>query len=173
MSGTRHFYGKYQGTVTDNADPQRRGRVRVEVRAVQGRNETTWAEACLPLSGAALSSMGVFCVPPKGAPVWVEFEAGDPERPIWSGCRFSDQAEVPKAALAPGAAPDSRLVLQTGGQSSIVLSDVASEGIRLRSSSGAQITIDATGITISTSGGAKIELKGNQVNINGQALEII
>lgn len=172
MSSTRRFYGKYQGTVTDNADPQRRGRVRVTVRAVQGRNETTWAEACLPLSGTVTSSMGVFCVPPKGAPVWVEFEAGDPEYPIWSGCRFSAQSEVPKPALLPGA-PDSRLVLQTPGQSSIVISDVVSEGISLRSSSGAQITINAAGITISTKGGATIELKGNQVNINGQALEII
>jgi len=172
MSLGPRFYGKYKGTVRDNADPERRGRLRVEVPAVQGRNETTWAEACLPLSGTALSSMGVFCVPPKDAPVWVEFEAGDPEKPIWSGCRFSAQAEVPRPALVPGAAPDARLVLQTRGQNAVVISDVATEGISLRAASGAEITIDSTGITISTGRGATIVLKGNQVNINGQALEV-
>jgi len=38
--------------------------------------------------------VGLFFLPPKGANVWVEFEGGDPDYPIWSGCFWSD-GEVP------------------------------------------------------------------------------
>ena len=166
-----NFFGKYRGTVVDNVDPEQRGRLRVQVPAVQGINATSWADACLPLSGTAALGMGVFWVPPIGAAVWVEFEGGDPNLPIWSGCRFSHPSEVPSAARGGGPA-DARLVLQSRAQNSIVISDVAGEGISLRAASGARITLNENGITISTPGGARIELVGNTVRVNGDALEV-
>src|SRR5690242_16334218 len=81
------FYGKYRGVVTDNADPLMLGRVRAKVQDVLGDNESGWA---LPSSPYAGDGVGLFLIPPKDALVWVEFEHGDPDYPIWSGCFWSE-----------------------------------------------------------------------------------
>src|SRR6185436_1862957 len=110
------------------------------------------------------TGMGMFWVPPTGAGVWVEFEGGDPNYPIWSGCMFDSRLDVPLSAQKPGA-PEARLVLQTPGRNSLVLSDVPSEGITLRAASGAEINISASGISITPGpAGAKIELVRRKVN---------
>ena len=49
---------------------------------------------CAPFAG---SGVGFFALPPVGANVWVEFEGGDPDYPIWSGC-FWGAGEVPAHA---------------------------------------------------------------------------
>jgi len=80
------FFGKYRGTVVNNEDPTSRGRIKVRVPAVMGTAEI-WALPCLPLAGPG---MGVYLIPEVGAGVWVEFEAGDPSYPIWSGGYWGD-----------------------------------------------------------------------------------
>ena len=77
------FFGKYRGTVVNNLDPMQRGRVQVSVPAVLGSGRLSWAEPCVPYAG---DQVGLFAVPPVGANVWVEFEAGDPDHPILAGC---------------------------------------------------------------------------------------
>lgn len=69
------LFGIYRATVTDNADPQGRRRLQISVAAL-GILET-WADVCL--SGRASSQ------PPRYSTVWVMFEAGDPQRPVWLG----------------------------------------------------------------------------------------
>jgi hypothetical protein len=69
-------YGKYRGVVIGNRDPERRLRLQVQVPDVL-EDAVAWAIPCVPF--------GFEAVPPVGAGVWVEFEAGDVERPIWSG----------------------------------------------------------------------------------------
>ena len=44
------YFGKYRGTVTDNADPTSRGRLKVNVPAVLGDLEV-WAMPCVPYAG--------------------------------------------------------------------------------------------------------------------------
>jgi|GEM_PF-251185 len=84
----RHrFFGKYRGCVKEIADPDHLGRIRALVPEVLGDQLTRWAFPCLPFSG---NGMGQFTIPPKEAGVWIEFEAGDLSRPIWSGCWWSD-----------------------------------------------------------------------------------
>jgi hypothetical protein len=79
---SRH-YGKYRGVVTDNADPSSIGRIKAQVPDVFGPSVVTpWATPCAPYTGAGV---GLHAIPPVGAGVWIEFEAGDPSRPIWSG----------------------------------------------------------------------------------------
>ena len=84
------FFGKYRGLVVDNTDPTYRGRLQVKVPAVMGE-ETLWAEPCAPYAG---DGVGFFALPPANAGVWVEFEAGDPARPLWTGFWWGD-GEMP------------------------------------------------------------------------------
>ena len=75
------FYGKYRGTVVNNIDPLQIGRIQVsvpDVSVIPG----IWAMPCMPIAG---KQEGVFMVPQIGAGVWVEFEQGDPDYPIWVG----------------------------------------------------------------------------------------
>jgi len=81
-SGVRH-YGKYRGRVTRNDDPRDLGRLRAIVPGLLGSVESGWAMPSVPFAGA---DAGMFMVPPAGARVWIEFEAGDVSKPIWSGC---------------------------------------------------------------------------------------
>jgi hypothetical protein len=76
--------GIYRATVADSNDPQGRGRLKVQVPAVFGEHETAWALPCVPHPSYR-------DLPEPGAAVWVEFEGGDPSRPVWVGCLRDDQ----------------------------------------------------------------------------------
>ena len=117
---------------------------------------------------------GRVLVPPVGAGVWIEFEQGDPDYPIWVGCWWKSSTEVPALALAGNPSSPS-IVFQTQLQNSLVLSDVAGAagGIMLKSSTGAMILVNDTGITISNGKGAVITLIGNAVDINAGALTVL
>ena len=80
------YYGKYRATVTANLDPLQMGRVLVSVPAVPGA-ELSWAMPCVPF--AALEA-GASSLPMVGAPIWIEFEGGDPDYPIWSGTFWAE-----------------------------------------------------------------------------------
>lgn len=85
------FYGKYRGKVSNNVDPLQLGRLQVSCAAVLGDGRLSWALPAAPVAGPGT---GLFVLPPKGANIWVEFEGGDPDFPIWSGC-FWDPGQVP------------------------------------------------------------------------------
>lgn len=76
------YFGIYRGTVADNADPAQRGRIKAVVPEVSGNSPLGWALPCVPL---AAKPAGLFVLPAVGADVWLQFEAGDPERPVWVG----------------------------------------------------------------------------------------
>ena len=117
--------------------------------------------------------MGIFTVPPVGAGVWVEFEQGDSDFPIWSGCFWGTAAEVPaRSKTVPPGTPG--ITLQTPGQNSVVISDVpgTAGGIQLATKDGAMISISDAGITITNGKGAVISLTGKTVDVNTGALTI-
>lgn len=166
------FYGKYRGIVVQNIDPEFRGRIQVQVPGIVAL-PSTWAEPCLPLAGI---QMGIFIVPPVGAGVWVEFEQGNPDYPIWTGCFWGSQSSVPSLALA-GIPADPNIVIQSQLQHSLVISDMpptpATGGIILKSATGAMIVVNDTGIYISNGKGASITMVGPTVTINNGALVVI
>jgi len=170
MSSNQKYYGKYRGMVINNIDPLQTGRLQVQVPDVSGLIPSTWAMPCFPFTG---NQMGMWALPQIGTGVWVEFEQGDPDYPIWSGCWFGSAAEVPALAqAAPPAVPN--VVLQTQAQNTIMISDVPGPtgGILLKTTTGALISVNDTGITISNGKGATITLTGPTVNINMGALVI-
>jgi hypothetical protein len=183
--GMKRYYGKYRGTVINNIDPEQRGRIMAIVPDVLGITPSSWAMPCVPIAG---KQEGVFVVPQIGAGVWIEFEQGDPDYPIWVGGFWGAFAEVPTAALAPPPIlPGQNIVIQTTLQHSLVISDATpipvpapipapappgTGGIVLRSPSGAMIVVNDAGIFIHNGKGASIEMLGPSVMINKVALMV-
>jgi hypothetical protein len=158
----RKFYGKYRGTVLQNVDPEFRGRIMCMVPDVLGVLPSNWCEACPPLAGPTGPPMGVYMVPPLGAGVWVEFEQGDPGKPIWSGCRFGTG--------------DTNICIQSLLQHTLMISDMPPSpitgGIILKSTTGAMIVVNDSGIYISNGKGAMITMIGPSIDFNVGALTI-
>ena len=170
----RKFYGKYRGTVLLNVDPEFRGRITCMVPDVLGVMPSNWCEACPPLAGPTGPPMGVYMVPPIGAGVWVEFEQGDPGKPIWSGCRFG-VGDTPPLALV-GNPADPNICIQSLLQNMLMISDMppspVTGGIILRSTTGAMIVVNDSGIYISNGKGAMITMVGPTIDFNVGALTI-
>ncbi|MEA2820333.1 MAG: hypothetical protein QOJ86_2337 [Bradyrhizobium sp.] len=171
MSSGRKYYGKYRATVINNIDPMQIGRIQVIVPDVSNIIPTSWAMPCVPVAGI---QMGVYTVPPIGSGVWVEFEQGDPDYPIWVGCFWGTAAEVP--ALARMVPPVlAGITLQTTLQNGLTVNDVPGPtgGIMLKSATGATIIVNDTGIYIQNGKGASIVMVGPAVTINNGALAIV
>ena len=161
------FFGKYRGTVSNNIDPDNLGRMQVSVPAVLGDGTLAWAMPSVPYAGMQNC---FYAIPPVNANVWVEFEGGNPDFPIWSGC-FWGTGEVPSTATST-LPTIPHFVLQTTGSTTFVLSDSPTDGITLKLISGASITVNQIGIKIDNGKGASIELVGPSVKINGTAFVV-
>jgi len=94
-----NYFGFYRGIVKDNRDVSGsypyRGRLRIDVPQVFGSlldDQLPWAEPCIPILGGGRKegkySHGFIAIPPVGSSVWVGFEQGDPQCPIWFGSWF-------------------------------------------------------------------------------------
>jgi hypothetical protein len=158
------YFGKYRGQVIFNLDPMLLGRLQVSCPAVLGEGRMSWAMPCSPYGG---NGVGFFMVPPVGANVWVEFEGGDIDYPIWSGC-FWGVGEVP----ADPALPQMKIIKTD--TATITLNDIPGiGGITIETTIGMKIAITATGIEINDGMGGSIKMTGPQISINDGALEVI
>lgn len=164
------FYGKYRGTVLNNIDPMGLGRIQCFVADVSAVLPSSWCMPCVPIAGI---QSGVHVVPAVGSGVWIEFEQGDPDYPIWVGGFFGSRADVPAVAQA-GVPGSPSIVLQTQLQNSVTISDQPGPagGIILMSRTGAFISVNDTGIVLQTPQGASIALLQNQVVVNLGALVV-
>jgi hypothetical protein len=114
------FYGKYRGIVSDNQDPLKIGRLQALVPEVLQDVTSGWALPCAPYAG---TTSGFYAVPPIGAGVWIEFEAGDTSRPIWSGAWWAT-GEVPMDEKSTPSQP-TRKILRTEFGLMVSLDDAA------------------------------------------------
>lgn len=154
------YFGKYRGRVTDNADSTNRGRVKVSVPAVLGEL-AVWAMPCLPYAG---NGVGVYTIPEPGAGVWVEFEAGDPSFPIWTGGFWADN-ELPKNEQGASAVPSLRIIRSEKGL--MVSMDDEGQVITISDEDGSNI------VTIDVEMG-KIKIKGNfKVVVEAPLIELV
>lgn len=160
----RRFYGKYRGTVTDNDDPLHRGRVKANVPAVLGDVESGWCTACVPYAG---SDKGLFALPEVGDGVWVEFEAGDPSHPIWTGSWWGDE-EIPNDPSGSQGTFQTKILKSASGLI-VDLDDSAGE-IKISDSSGSNlldIQVNAGQITIQAN--TSVTLEAPQINLGQSA----
>jgi uncharacterized protein involved in type VI secretion and phage assembly len=170
MDETKYF-GKYRGMVLNNVDPMQMGRLMIQVPDVGGLIPQTWAMPCVPIAGI---QNGMFALPIIGSGVWVEFEQGDPDYPIWTGCFWGSAAEIPALALTvPPVVPG--ITFQTPMQNGITINDVPGPtgGLMLKSATGATIIVNDTGIYIQNGKGASIIMTGPTVTINNGALVVM
>jgi uncharacterized protein involved in type VI secretion and phage assembly len=156
------YFGKYRGKVESNLDPMQLGRVMVSVPAVTGSGTLNWAMPSVPYAG---SGVGFWAIPPNGANVWVEYEGGDADYPIWSGC-FWGLGEVPALPAVP------QVVVLKTSTCTLTLSDLPGVGgVTIETAAGMKITMGTTGLEI-TNGAAKVQLQALKITLNGGALEV-
>jgi uncharacterized protein involved in type VI secretion and phage assembly len=155
----RHF-GKYRGLVRDVDDPENLGRIVAQVPEVYGDMISPWALPAVPFAGDA---HGLVVLPEVDDGVWIEFEAGDISRPVWSGCWWAS-GQLP----APGARAVRTLV--TSGGHKVVLDDEAKK-LQLLHSGGAELTMTDNDITLKM-GSTQIVLSASGVSVNDGALEV-
>ena len=147
--------GKYRGIVFNNLDPERRGRLQATVPEVLGEIPTGWATPCAPYAGPG---GGFFSVPPLGAGVWIEFEAGDVSRPIWTGCYWG-VGEPPMAPPASAPGQITTKIWRSDFGLSVVLDD-ALQTITLSDALGTnQVILDVKTGTVTVKGLARIVLE--------------
>ena len=171
MSDTGKYYGKHRGMVMSNIDPMQMGRLMVQVPDVSSLAPGSWAMPCVPIAGI---QNGMFAMPLIGSGVWIEYEQGDPDYPIWVGCFWGSAAEIPALArLTPPVL--SAITLQTPLQNGITISDLPGPtgGIMIKSATGATLIVNDTGIYIQNGKGASLVMVGPSVTINNGALVAI
>ncbi len=193
------FFGKYRGWVVDNEDPARLGRLRLRVPSVLGPDVVTgWASPCAAYGGAA--DQGLFFVPEREAGVWVEFEEGDLEFPLWVGTFWTRPAagnQVPRPNGADGAEASEqqtvptcktlktlkkhtlqfedadgaeRIVLREGKRGHLIT--LTGDGIRITDATGNAIEMTTNGLTITAKAPLTIDASGHAVQIIGKSIAL-
>ena len=148
-------YGKYRATVVDRDDPEGKGRLRLQIPAVLGDQDSDWALPCFANGG--ISDVGAITIPELNAHVWVEFEAGDPSLPIWTGTFFGQEEDLPQEAqITP---PDARVIKTPKGTVFTISDEDGNESIQLKHHQGQQLDMDAQGnLAVENASGETIRL---------------
>lgn len=186
------YYGKYRGLVRDNADPKKLGRLKLQIPSVLGTVVSGWAFPCLPYGGDM--NQGFLFIPEVDAGVWVEFEEGDLEFPIWVGTFWSEptplKSEVPKANDPDGSEqssvqnPPTRKIIKTkkghtiqfedaDGEDRIIITDGETENRIVFTRSGITITNKNNSITMTDTGIIVEDTNSNKMtqDANGTIIE--
>jgi hypothetical protein len=159
------YYGKYRAIVVENADPENRGRLQLSIPSVLGSDVVSpWALPCAPYGGA--DDQGFFFIPEKDAAVWVEFEAGMLDYPIWVGTYWSKPggaSEVPRPGDSQS--PPTRKIIRTVKGHSIEMEDKDSDEVFIITyNDGSKtnvVTMDKNGIAIVDANQNKVTLDSN------------
>ena len=70
------YFGVYRGAVKSAADPTNHHRLQVAIPSLGV--SAAWAVPCVPYSKSP-------AIPPVGEAVWIMFEQGDTNFPVWIG----------------------------------------------------------------------------------------
>jgi uncharacterized protein involved in type VI secretion and phage assembly len=176
----RRYLAPYEGTVADNADPLRLGRVRVRIPGVC-EPASAWA---LPFGGAGAGSKqrGFYDPPDVGADVLVFFIAGDVDRPRYTPGHWGapgGAAETPGSAADEGSPGEAVKIkaYETDrykvefdhrvGKTRMVFLDKTSGDMIEFDGVARAITIKAT-TSINIQALGAIDIKGTAVTINGR-----
>lgn len=185
--------GLQTGVVTDNADPDHMGRVKVKLFWNTDQEETPWVRVLSPHAG---KDRGWFCLPEVGDEVLVGFDRDHPETPLVVGSLYNkedapvgetkdDQNDI-KAFITKGG--NRIFIKDTDNQEEITLTTKEGKNqICLKMGGTPQITLKSDGKilleakeivlkaqnTLSCSSDGKTEVKGNsEVKVTGSKAEV-
>ena len=189
----RRWDAKYRGIVVDNADPDKLGRLRLKVASVTGEDvETDWADACVPYGGSA--DQGMLFIPEIGSGVWVEYEEGFADRPVWVGTFWSKPSGESELPQVDGAIPDpptTKLVKTAKGhmlafedkddQESINLVDgvngntvtMDSDGIVITDANDNTVTMTKDGIVVTDANSNEIKLESSGITLKTSGTQVV
>ena len=154
------YYGKYRGIVTDVNDPDNLCRIRARIENLLDGHETGWALPAAPFAG---SGHGSVMLPALESGVWIEFEAGNIDNPIWSGGWWaSGQRPSPQGSKVRV------IVSETGNQ--VVLDDNKDE-VRIVHNGGPEIRITGTEVVI-TVGACELKIGMTDISLNNGLIKV-
>lgn len=147
------FPGIYRAIVKDISDTQNRARIKVLIPAIHDENEKIgnlpWADCCSNVAGP---DRGILRVPDVNDVVYIMFEQGDKEYPVWLGSWWGKNdlpSEVPKGNESD------HLVIKQGEGFSIDISDENGDKyISISTQDGTEVKLDETGKEIIIAGGS-------------------
>lgn len=184
------WYGAYPALVTDIADPDGQGRVKVTLPWCpdsDGQRYEVWARLATLMGG---NNRGSWFVPDTNDEVLVVFEGGDPRRPYVVGGLWNGSDKPPESM--DGAGKNNRkvlrsrngvkitlddqdgqetLILETPGGQKATFKDGPVPSVEIVDSNANTIKLDTSGITITTSAkltvnASVIECSASMVTIN-------
>jgi len=156
------FYGKYRAFVTNNDDPEQRGRLQVRVPSVFGQQDTFWALPCLPFGG--LAEQGLFMIPEVSSQVWIEFEEGNKDFPIWTGVFWQPSESIPSEAKK--SPPTTRIIKTPSGHVLQFDDESGAEKIRLAHVKGSELSIDEEGtVNLTDQNGSQLTLDASNNSV--------
>lgn len=151
------FFGKYRAIVTNNRDPENMGRVKVRCPKVLGEYESNWCTPCVP---SAFNDGGFFYVPNVNETIWIEFEEGDPTKPIWAGSWW-----VPNRTPLQGANNVQDKIMLVSRNQHIIEIDDKNNTIIVKMKDGTRFKM-GKGVEITAPSGTNITMYGNVVMNN-------
>lgn len=151
--------GAIFGKVTDNADPEKTGRVKVEFGHLAG-TETSWAPLVGPGAG---EQRGVQFIPEIGDQVVVVFEQNDIARPIVIGGLWNGKDAPPDDAAASGGKVTRRVIQSREGHNLLFDDDVP--GIVELGLGDGSCSLHLEGSESLLKGDQKLVVQGNEVEI--------
>lgn len=169
------FPGIYRSIVKDIADPQKRARVKVLIPAIHDENEKIgslpWADCCSNVAGP---DRGILRIPDVGDVVYVMFEQGDKEYPVWLGSWWGKNdlpSEVPR-----GNESDHLVIKPEEGFYIDMSVENGSKYISITTQDGTEVKLDDSGKEVIIAGGSpttKITIKpgsASEVNIGNNPI---
>jgi type VI secretion system secreted protein VgrG len=149
-------------TVTDNNDPQKLGRVKVQFSWHDGTS--SWIRVANAYAG---NNRGIYFVPEIGTEVLVGFEGGDPDHPYVIGS-FYNGDNLPDDSWPTGS-NDKKIICTNSGHK-VEFDDSSGGGKITVSTAGGNnqivLSLSPDKITIQSQG--DIEIKGNNIKVDAQ-----
>lgn len=179
------YYSSYRGLVVDNDDPQRQDRVRVVVQRLNAGGEEPLAAWAYPKLAGVTGEAGAGSseLPPVGAYVWVEFEDGQIDKPIYTTGGWWGRNEKPDAFASVDwrgwvSRKGHRFLRHDPAQGSGELVWQHADGQQIRQLEGGAVEItsgqavarvEGGKITLNSGGGQTIVMEGGKITISGGA----